>query len=299
MSVSVSLLFLCVSPSHYFSFCYQVLTTRHFFFFFCRRISKKWREISSAAPFASLSMSFYLSTALSAVPLSRPPQLHRTSSLLPPLIPQSHTHTFALVRVGPSLSSLWQTVIRPPLTCSPPSSPFTASSAVPLTSQRSPPFSSSFQFPLLKWDVVYRGECVHSLSPAPVQVLGRGNGSVMKQSTAVQTHTPQVYRSSFELFWQRGKSSFVSLSYLTAREAWIGIWVVLLEWRKVKRGKKFLIISIWQRGPVTQQHSPSASARWGSVIRGSRGTLGWNKVELKHSDHSPVSPCSHQSREDS
>lgn len=44
---------------------------------------------------------------------------------------------------------------------------FTPSSAVLLTSPLSPPFSSPFQFPLLKWDVVYRGECVHSLSAAP------------------------------------------------------------------------------------------------------------------------------------
>lgn len=72
---------------------------------------------------------------------------------------------------------------------------FYSSSAVLLTSLRTSPFSSSFQFPLLKWDVVYWGECVHSLSPAPVWVLVGRNGPVMKQSTAVQTHTNQVYRS--------------------------------------------------------------------------------------------------------
>lgn len=71
---------------------------------------------------------------------------------------------------------------------------FYSSSAVLLTSLCTSPFSSSFQFPLLKWDVVYRGECVHSLSPAPVWVLVGRNGPVMKQSTAVQTHTNQVYR---------------------------------------------------------------------------------------------------------
>lgn len=71
---------------------------------------------------------------------------------------------------------------------------FYSSSAVLLTSLCTSPFSSSFQFPLLKWDVVYWGECVHSLSPAPVWVLVGRNGPVMKQSTAVQTHTNQIYR---------------------------------------------------------------------------------------------------------
>lgn len=48
---------------------------------------------------------------------------------------------------------------------------FTPSSAVLLTSPCSLPFSSPFQFPLLKWDVVYRGESVHSLSAAPCVVI--------------------------------------------------------------------------------------------------------------------------------
>lgn len=67
---------------------------------------------------------------------------------------------------------------------------FYSSSAVLLTSPHTSPFSSSFQFPLLKWDVVYRGECVHSLSPAPVWVLGGGNGPVMKQRVLLCKHTP-------------------------------------------------------------------------------------------------------------
>ena len=37
---------------------------------------------------------------------------------------------------------------------------------------------------------MYRGECVHSLSPAPVRVLGGGNGPVMKQRVVLCKHTP-------------------------------------------------------------------------------------------------------------
>lgn len=74
---------------------------------------------------------------------------------------------------------------------------FYPSSAVLLTSPRSPPFSSSFQFPLLKWDVVYRGECVHSLSLAPVRVLGGGNGPVMKQRVLLCKHIPSRFVGIF------------------------------------------------------------------------------------------------------
>lgn len=63
------------------------------------------------------------------------------------------------------------------------------SSAVLLTSLCPPPFCSSFQFPLLEWDVVYRAECVLYLSPAPVRVLGGGNGSIRKQRVVLCKYT--------------------------------------------------------------------------------------------------------------
>lgn len=62
------------------------------------------------------------------------------------------------------------------------------------------PFYSSFQFPALKWDVVYRGRCVRSLSQAGVQVLDAGNGPIMKQSTGGQTHSQQVVRCCLSVY---------------------------------------------------------------------------------------------------
>lgn len=113
--------------------------------------------------------------------------LHSSPTLLPPpLIPQSQTHTFAFLReLDRSLSLLRQTFIRlhcPALLRAVLFTPHPLSFS-PLCG--SPPFSSSFQFPLLKWDVVYRGE---SLSPAAVWVLGGGNGPVMKQRVLLCKH---------------------------------------------------------------------------------------------------------------
>lgn len=131
-------------------------------------------------------------TSPSTLPLS----LFSPWSLLSLLIPQSQAHTFASVWGGLGLSLLWQTFIpchRPSLSVQ----SLYSSSAVLLTSPRTSPFSSSFQFPLLKWDVVYRGECVHSLSPAPVWVLGGGNGPVMKQTVLLCKHTPARFVGFF------------------------------------------------------------------------------------------------------
>lgn len=74
------------------------------------------------------------------------------------------------------------------------------SSSVLLTSLRAPPFSSSFQFPLLKWDVVYRVECVHALSPA--LVLGGGKWVHNEtESNAVQTHNHLYLVSAYILVY--------------------------------------------------------------------------------------------------
>lgn len=91
-----------------------------------------------------------MSTTPSAL-FPSPPLLTLTTphSLLPPLHPPiSDSH---LCTRWTGLISALANIHSPPLSLlSPPSSPFYPSSALLLTSPRSPPFSSSFQFPLLK-----------------------------------------------------------------------------------------------------------------------------------------------------
>lgn len=68
----------------------------------------------------------------------------------------------------------------------------------------------------------------------------------------------------FDLFWQRGKSSFVSLSYLGAREASIGIWALRLERAEVEPGDKHLIgICMGEESCDTTTFPHVPAARWG------------------------------------
>lgn len=120
---------------------------------------------------------------------------HYVCALFPFLLhpPQSRTHSFAFARGGPGLSWLLQTFIhrcypalfRPLfllLICCPPhlSVHFSFLLFVPISSAQ-------------MRCCVLRRVCTFLIT-GPVWVLVGRNGPVMKQSTAVQTHTNQIYR---------------------------------------------------------------------------------------------------------
>lgn len=86
----------------------------------------------------------------------------------------------------------------------------------------------------------------------------------------------------FDLFWQRGKSSFVSLSYLGAREASIGIWSLRLERAEVEPGDKHLIgICMGEESCDTTTFLHVPTARWGSTIDPCGGRVGRIWAELQ------------------
>lgn len=150
-----------IHPQVIFLFpCMSLVLQHHptcaiFFLFF---IKKGVKYLSQAYPVTYI-WSHLVSSRATPSPSSFP---------LPPLIPLHLASVATLARlicVPANIHSYAATLLSH-------IQPFYPSSAVLLTSPRSPPFSASFQFPLLKWDVVYRGECVHSLSPAAARVLG-------------------------------------------------------------------------------------------------------------------------------
>lgn len=95
-------------------------------------------------------------------------------------------------------------------------------------------------------------------------------------------HANRSVQELFDLFWQRGKSSFVSLSYLGAREASIGIWALWLERAEVKPGDKHLIgICMGEESCDTTTFPYVPAARWGSTIDPCGGRVGRIWAELQ------------------